>query len=73
MSKTALRVAGISLVAAFACGLAGSANAQLLARKDISAATALTMAEKIWDAFLEVRSSGPAGSPVPEVNSLRAR
>jgi len=45
MSKTALRVAGISLAAAFACGLAGSANAQLVARKDISAAMALTMAE----------------------------
>ena len=45
MSKTALRIAGISCVAAFACGLAGSANAQLLARKDISAAMALTMAQ----------------------------
>src|ERR1700730_5618385 len=45
MSKTALRVAGISFVTAFACGLAGSANAQLLSRKDISAAMALTMAE----------------------------
>ena len=45
MSKTALRVAGISLAAAIACGLAGSANAQLVAHKDISAAMALTMAE----------------------------
>jgi uncharacterized protein GlcG (DUF336 family) len=45
MSKIALRVAGISLAAAFACGLAGSANAQLVAHKDISAAMALTMAE----------------------------
>jgi uncharacterized protein GlcG (DUF336 family) len=45
MSKTALRVAGISLAAAIACGLAGSAQAQLVARKDISAAMALTMAE----------------------------
>src|SRR6266851_9622028 len=45
MSKTALRVAGISLAAAFVCGLAGSANAQLVARKDLSAAMALTMAE----------------------------
>src|SRR3984893_13166189 len=45
MSKTALRVAGISFVTAFACGLAGSANAQLLSRKDISAAMAMTMAE----------------------------
>ena len=45
MSKTALRIAGISLAAAFACGLAGSANAQLVVRKDLSAAMALTMAQ----------------------------
>jgi len=45
MSKTALRIAGISLAAAFACGLAGSANAQLVAHKDISTAMAMTMAE----------------------------
>ena len=45
MSKTALRVAGISLAASLACGLAGSANAQLVARKDLSAAMALTIAE----------------------------
>ena len=45
MSKTALRFAGISLAAALACGLAGSANAQLVARKDLSAAMAMTMAE----------------------------
>jgi uncharacterized protein GlcG (DUF336 family) len=45
MSKTASRVAGITLAAAFACGLAGSAHAQLLARKDISAAMAMIMAE----------------------------
>jgi uncharacterized protein GlcG (DUF336 family) len=45
MSKTAYRVAGISLAAAFACGLTGSANAQLIARKDLSTAMALTMAE----------------------------
>ena len=45
MSKTALRVAGISLATAFACGLFGAANAQLVARKDISSAMALTMAE----------------------------
>jgi uncharacterized protein GlcG (DUF336 family) len=44
MSKT-IRIAGISLVAVFACGFAGSANAQLLGRKDISAAMAMTMAE----------------------------
>src|SRR5262244_468119 len=45
MSKTALRAAGISLAVAFACSLAGAANAQLVARKDISSAMALTMAE----------------------------
>jgi uncharacterized protein GlcG (DUF336 family) len=45
MSKTALRAAGISLAVAFACSLAGPANAQLVARKDISAAMAITMAE----------------------------
>ncbi len=45
MSKTALCTAGISLAVAFACGFAGAANAQLVARKDISAAMALTMAE----------------------------
>jgi uncharacterized protein GlcG (DUF336 family) len=43
MSKIALTVAAATLVAAF--GLAGSANAQLVAHKDLSAATALTMAE----------------------------
>jgi uncharacterized protein GlcG (DUF336 family) len=45
MSKTALRTAGISLAVAFACSLAGAANAQLVAHRDISAAMALTMAE----------------------------
>src|SRR6266852_649756 len=45
MSKTALRTAGISLAVALACGLSAAANAQLVARKDISAAMALTMAE----------------------------
>ena len=49
MSKTALHtagiLAGISLAAAIACSFAGSANAQLVARHDISAAMALTMAE----------------------------
>ena len=45
MSRTALHVAGISLAAAFACSLFGAANAQLVARKDISSAMALTMAE----------------------------
>jgi len=45
MSRTAFRIAGISLAAAFACGLAGSANAQLVTHKDISTAMAMTMAE----------------------------
>ena len=45
MSKTALHTAGISLAAAIACSFAGSANAQLVAHKDISAAMALAMAE----------------------------
>src|SRR5258708_13878886 len=49
MSKTALHTAGIlggiSIAAAIACSFAGSANAQLVAHKDISAAMALTMAE----------------------------
>jgi uncharacterized protein GlcG (DUF336 family) len=45
MSKTVLHMAGISLAAAIACSFAGSANAQLVAHKDISAAMALTMAE----------------------------
>jgi uncharacterized protein GlcG (DUF336 family) len=44
MSQTAFR-AIIPLAAAIALSLAGSANAQLVARKDISAAMALTMAE----------------------------
>jgi uncharacterized protein GlcG (DUF336 family) len=45
MSKTALRAGGIALAVAFACSLTGAANAQLVARKDISAAMAITMAE----------------------------
>jgi uncharacterized protein GlcG (DUF336 family) len=45
MSMNLYRVAGISLAAVFACGVAGSANAQLVARKDLSTAMALTMAE----------------------------
>jgi len=45
MSRTLYRIAGISLAAAFACGLAGSANAQLIAHKDLSTTMALTMAE----------------------------
>jgi uncharacterized protein GlcG (DUF336 family) len=45
MFKSALPLVGAALVAAFACGLAGPANAQLVARKDLSSAMALTMAE----------------------------
>ncbi len=42
--STNARIA-LPLAAAFACGLAGSANAQLITHKDISTAMALTMAE----------------------------
>jgi uncharacterized protein GlcG (DUF336 family) len=45
VSKTAWHVAAIPLAAAFAVSLASAANAQLVARKDISAAMAMTMAE----------------------------
>jgi uncharacterized protein GlcG (DUF336 family) len=44
-SKTALHAAAIPLAAAFALSVAGTASAQLVARKDISAAMAMTMAE----------------------------
>jgi len=44
MFTTAYRMAGLSLASALACGVAGSANAQLLAHKDISLAMATTMA-----------------------------
>ena len=50
MSKTALRIAGISVASALACGLAGSANAQLLTHKDISLAMATTIARATIDA-----------------------
>ena len=45
MSKIALRIAGLSVASALACGLATSANAQLLARKDLSLPMAVTMAQ----------------------------
>jgi uncharacterized protein GlcG (DUF336 family) len=45
MFKSALPLVGAALAAAFAFGLAGPANAQLVARKDLSSAMALTMAE----------------------------
>jgi uncharacterized protein GlcG (DUF336 family) len=44
MFRTAYRLAGLSLVSALACAAAGSANAQLLAHKDVSLAMATTMA-----------------------------
>jgi uncharacterized protein GlcG (DUF336 family) len=44
MFTTAYRMAGLSLASALACGVAGSANAQLLAHKDISLAMATAMA-----------------------------
>src|SRR5712691_472368 len=44
MSKIAYRIAGVSVAAALACGLATSANAQLLVHKDISLAMATTIA-----------------------------
>jgi uncharacterized protein GlcG (DUF336 family) len=48
MSKT-LRVAGLSVASALACGFAGQANAQLLAHKDISLAMATTIARVTMD------------------------
>jgi len=45
ISKTATHAAGLTLAAAFALSVAGVANAQLVERKDISAAIAMTMAE----------------------------
>jgi uncharacterized protein GlcG (DUF336 family) len=45
MSKTVIRIAGLSLASALACGLATSANAQLVTHKDLSLAMAVTMAQ----------------------------
>src|SRR5215475_11946959 len=50
MSKTALRIAGVSVASALAAGLASSANAQLLTHKDISLAMATTIARATIDA-----------------------
>ena len=44
MSNTVLRIAGISLGAAVAFGVAAPANAQLLSHKDLSVAIATTIA-----------------------------
>ena len=45
MSKTVIRIAGLSLASALACGLATSANAQLVTHKDLTLAMAVTMAQ----------------------------
>src|SRR5580704_18845898 len=50
MSNIAYRAAGISLVSAFAFGLAPAANAQLLEHKDLSLAMATTIALTAIDA-----------------------
>src|SRR5258706_6523038 len=50
MSKIAFHIAGVSVASALACGLAGSANAQLLAHKDISLAMATTIARATMEA-----------------------
>ena len=42
MSKTVIRIAGLSLASALACSLATSANAQLVTHKDLSLAMAQT-------------------------------
>jgi len=48
MIQTAFRITGLSLVSALAIG-AGSANAQLLAHKDLSLAMATTIARTVID------------------------
>ncbi len=45
MSKTVIRIAGLSLASVLACGLATSANAQLVTHKDLTLAMAVTMAQ----------------------------
>ena len=45
MSKTVIRIAGLSLASALACGLATSANAQLVTHKDLTLAMAVTIAQ----------------------------
>jgi len=49
MSMIAYRIAGVSLASALACGLAASANAQLLTHKDISLAMATTIVRTTMD------------------------
>src|SRR5215470_14418595 len=50
MSRIALRFAAVSVVSVLAGGLAGSANAQLLAHKDISLALATTIVRATMEA-----------------------
>ena len=45
MSKTVIRIVGASLASVLACGLATSANAQLVSHKDLSLAMAVAMAQ----------------------------
>jgi len=45
MSKTVIRIAGLSLASVFACCFVTSANAQLMTHKDLSLAMAITMAQ----------------------------
>jgi uncharacterized protein GlcG (DUF336 family) len=45
MCKTVIRIAGAALASALACGLATSANAQLVTHKDLTLAMAVTMAQ----------------------------
>ena len=53
-------------------------NEVLLLRRDgarelVSRRSKREVAEKVWDSFLEVRSSASSGSPVSALDSLRAR
>ena len=50
MSRTALRIAGIAVASAVACGVGGAANAQLLVHKDISLAMATAIARATIEA-----------------------
>ncbi len=43
------------------------------ARELVSRRSKREVAERVWDSFLEVRSSGSSGSPVSALDSLRAR
>lgn len=45
MLQTTIRIAGLSVLSALACGVASSANAQLMSHKDLSLAMATTIAQ----------------------------